>query len=645
MEKRSDPLFFGNFELDPVAYLLRRDGEVVPLSPKALDLLWMFARQPGTLLTKDDIFRAIWPDVAVTDNALTQVVSDLRQALGDAPDAPRYIQTVARRGYRFVAGVRPGSDGGQTGVRPWSDPRLTPAAQARTVIVLDFANVTGDADIAWLSAGIAETVTSGLRAMGTLRVMDRVPLLPGTHDAVAGVARARGIDFAVVGSVQRAGDRLRLAARVVDTQTREAIADGRADGALADVFALQDTLVEQLVASLPPAVAPAAPRPRRPSARETTSLVAYRALTEGRLALETLDPALVPNAIARFEEALALDPQYALAHVGLAHARFWLFQASRARNRPDRELLMAAIAHARRAVEIDAELPEAHAALALLLASADRTREAVTEGRLAVALEPGNWRHQFRLGMAAWGSERIRCLEAVLETYPRFTHACFALAMVHLARGDRAQATAVLDAGLAEGSAPPAGPVRFPANGLHWLRGLIDLSEGRIDAAIQQFDRELSSAGSRLYADEFAMDAYDGLGFARLAVADAHGAVSMFEQALARFPDHARSLVGLSQALQLSGARDRATDARRRAAAAITELQEAGRLAESALAATYLDVSEGEAARALDRLIALLEEAPPGSAGWTIPVEPFLAPLAETPRFSQVLALLARRAS
>ena len=81
-----------------------------------------------------------------------------------------------------------GSDGGQTGVRPWSDPRLTPAAQARTVIVLDFANVTGDADIAWLSAGIAETVTSGLRAMGTLRVMDRVPLLPGTHDAVAGVA-------------------------------------------------------------------------------------------------------------------------------------------------------------------------------------------------------------------------------------------------------------------------------------------------------------------------------------------------------------------------------------------------------------------------------------------------------------------------
>ena len=110
-------LRFGQFELDPTAYLLRREGTVVPLPPKALDLLWLLARQPGTLLTKDDIFRAIWPDVAVTDNALTQVVSDLRQALGETPDAPQYIQTVARRGYRFVAsvsGVRPRSDGGQT---------------------------------------------------------------------------------------------------------------------------------------------------------------------------------------------------------------------------------------------------------------------------------------------------------------------------------------------------------------------------------------------------------------------------------------------------------------------------------------------------------------------------------------------------
>jgi len=639
---------FGQFELDPTAYLLRRQGTVVPLSPKALDLLWLLARQPGTLLTKDDIFRAIWPDVAVTDNALTQVVSDLRQALGETPDAPQYIQTVARRGYRFVAsvsGVRRGSDGGQTGVKPSSDPRLTPPVTPPSVIVLDFANVTGDVETAWLSAGVAETVTSGLRALGAFRVMDRVPVPPGAHDGVDAVARARLIDLAVVGSVQRAGDRLRLAARVVDTRTREALADARADGALADVFAVQDALVEQLIARLPGGAAVASPPARRANARETSSLVAYRAVTEGRLELETLDPALVPGAIALFEQALALDPQYAVAHVGLAHARFWMFQASRAQNRPAREPLVAAIAHARRAVEIDPELAEGHAALALFLASADRPREAVTAGRVAVALEPGNWRHQFRLGLAAWGAERVGCLEAVLQTYPRFTHACFALAMVHIARGDVARAVEVLDDGLAEHATPINGPVRFPANGLHWLRGLIDLSQGRVDDAILRFDRELSSAGSRLFVDEFAMDAYDGHGFARLVAGDAAGAAGMFERALARFPDHARSLIGWAEALDRTGAVERARQARARAAAAIGELQAAGRLAEAALAAAFLDLSVGDQASALARLTDLLTDAPPGLAGWTIPIEPLLARLAPDPRFAPLLEQLRQRAA
>jgi len=105
-------LRFGPFELDAAAYLLRREGTVVPLSPKALDLLWLLARQPGTLLTKDDIFRAIWPDVAVTDNALTQVVSDLRQALGETPDARNTSRP--SRGAAIDSSL--GSDRGQTGV-------------------------------------------------------------------------------------------------------------------------------------------------------------------------------------------------------------------------------------------------------------------------------------------------------------------------------------------------------------------------------------------------------------------------------------------------------------------------------------------------------------------------------------------------
>ena len=97
---------FGPFVVDGGAYRLLRDGQNVPLSPKIIDLLLFLAARPSVLVSKDDLFRALWPDVAVTDNALTQAVSELRQALGDDPAKPTYVQTVARRGYRFIASVQ-----------------------------------------------------------------------------------------------------------------------------------------------------------------------------------------------------------------------------------------------------------------------------------------------------------------------------------------------------------------------------------------------------------------------------------------------------------------------------------------------------------------------------------------------------------
>ena len=95
---------FGPFLVDGGGYRLLRDGQNIPLSPKIIDLLLFLAARPSVLVSKDDLFRALWPDVAVTDNALTQAVSELRQALGDDPANPKFVQTVARRGYRFGRG-------------------------------------------------------------------------------------------------------------------------------------------------------------------------------------------------------------------------------------------------------------------------------------------------------------------------------------------------------------------------------------------------------------------------------------------------------------------------------------------------------------------------------------------------------------
>ena len=109
---------FGPFTLDPSAYRLVRDGEIIALSPKIIDLLLYLVARPSSLVSKDELFKALWPDVAVTDNALTQAVSELRQALGDDPSEPSYIQTVARRGYSYIAPVNPAEASGANAPQP-----------------------------------------------------------------------------------------------------------------------------------------------------------------------------------------------------------------------------------------------------------------------------------------------------------------------------------------------------------------------------------------------------------------------------------------------------------------------------------------------------------------------------------------------
>ena len=177
---------FGPFVLDTVAFRLYRAGAPVPVSPKIVDLLHYLAARPSTLVTKEELFAALWPDVAVTDNALTQAVSELRQALGDDPASPTYIQTVARRGYRFVAPVdalapvRPdaASGVGAGGTRA-----------VRVIAVTDFVNLAGDTDFAWLATGIAETVTNDLRELGghnMVRLKADTTQIVGTPASTAG---------------------------------------------------------------------------------------------------------------------------------------------------------------------------------------------------------------------------------------------------------------------------------------------------------------------------------------------------------------------------------------------------------------------------------------------------------------------------
>jgi DNA-binding winged helix-turn-helix (wHTH) protein/tetratricopeptide (TPR) repeat protein len=605
---------FGPFRLDTAAYQLSNAGTVVPAPPKVLDLLHLLLSQPATLVTKDAILDRLWSDVAVTDNAITQVVSELRQALGDDASAPSYVQTVPRRGYRFVGPVQV-MTAGEPAVPRGKDRR-------RSIAVSDFTNLSNDPDVAWLGPGIAETVSNDLRALRDLSVMDRVSHPELATFANLDAARAISLDWLVAGGYQRSGDRLRITARVIDVATGDAIAQARADGAVADAFGVQDQFVTQLLADLHVPVSEAAAA--RIGVRETSSIDAYRALTNGRIKLESLDPDQVVEAIRDFDHALTLDPRYALAYVGLAEARFWLFEKSRARNRPDRDELRMAIAHARRAVELDGGLGEAHAALALFLASAGHQRDAVDSGRRAVALEPNDWRHRFRLGVAAWGQERLACLAEAERLYPELAQTYLCTAMVHVARGHLGEARQVLERGLAIRDHGRAGGTRFPVNGLHWLLGLVLwASDDDRASARDEFQKELTAPGSALYTAEYSMNAYDALGFLALAEDRPAEADAMFQRALAAYPDHARSLIGRAQACGALKQRSQAAALLVHADRAVRELATSGREAESAMARAYWLVATGDSSAASEVLSTLLDTAPPGYAAWTLPVEPW----------------------
>ena len=631
---------FGPFVVDRAAYRVLHDGRPLNLTPKLLDLLIHLIEHAGTLVTKEALLEALWPDANVTDNALAQAVSELRQALGDDAGDPRYIKTVARRGYRFVAAVEPVAPPEEPSI---AEPAGAPADDLRSIAVLDFTNVTGDPESAWLSAGIAETVSGDLRTLGQFKVVDRWRVTEAarrTGGSLHDVAAALRVRLVVVGSFQRNGERVRITARVVDVGRGEAVADAKVDGRLDEIFDLQDQVAAQFARELgvmaPGADARSENRPRSAkAARETASLEAYRAVMEGWLRIETLDVRELPRAIADFERAVAVDARYALAWTGLATAEFASYESTRSENQPDRDLLARAVAHGRQAVQLDDSLAEAHGSLALILVSAWDTPGAITAARRAVSLEPGNWRHLFRLGHATWGEERLRAGAATLALYPDFAFTYFQSAMVHVARGHLTDAERLLRHGAAIQDRQIGRGERYPALGLHWLLGLVRLAQNDIEEALAEFERERGLAEPhRLYGREYAMHASIGRGAALLRAGRNDEAIASFHEALGWYPDHPLGHLGLA----VAGHADFA------AVDAVLAVMERAKPIEAALVRAQVLAAQGDGQAAAASAARAIKDAPPGFAGWSLLVDPLILQVPDITVFMPVFSLLTDRA-
>jgi DNA-binding winged helix-turn-helix (wHTH) protein/tetratricopeptide (TPR) repeat protein len=635
---------FGPFVADRDAYQLCEGDRPLAVTPKLLDLLFYLLEHPATLVTKEELLDGVWPDANVTDNALAQAVSELRDVLGDAPASPAYIKTIARRGYRFIAPVEPVATATAPRQAVETPAAVPSSAEGQTIAVLDFENVTRAADVAWLGAGIAETVSNDLSALGCLKVIDRWRVLQAsrvTGGELQTTAAALGASLVVTGSYQHRGPRLRITARVVDVDRSEPIADAKVDGAMDDVFGLQD----EIVASFARDLGLRRTASTRPAPRETSNLEAYRAYIEGWLTIETLDTSLTPDAMAAFERAIRVDPSYAMAYTGLANTKFLTYEMTRVSRAPDFDALGSGIAHARRAVELDDQSAEAHATLSFLLVSAFEFEEARAAAKRAATLEPDNWRHQFRLGHASWGSARQRALERALRLFPQFPYTTFELALLHTARGQFDLAERAARQGAIEQDRQSRLGRRYPAIGFHWLVGTLESAAGQYDAAIRSFDRELALTDPhKLYGPEYAAWALVGRGFAELATGRPAAALVSFRQVHQHVEGLPRAYLGEVAAARALKKRTEVDRASTELVRSCENLRRTRRAHEALFVEASRAALDGDTAAAVAHLKAALDSLPPSQPGWMTPAEPAFAPLRNTAGFGEVLARLAERA-
>jgi len=360
-------------------------------------------------------------------------------------------------------------------------------------------------------------------------------------------------------------------------------------------------------------------------------LAPHRAWIEGRAALETLEAEHIVRARGVFEGVLGSAPDQASAHVGLANACIMQFEMTRADESPDSASLAMAAQHAREACRLEPDYGEAWATLGFVLDRTGHHSDALAASRRAVTLEADNWRHHLRLGYVGWGEERLREARRTLALLPGFPLAHWLCATVHVARQAFDEAERELDAGIASQSSHEV-PLRFSGVALHWLRGLVYLARGDESRALESLERELSfEASGHLYARECCANTWYAIGALHTRKQARDAAVAAFRQALARVPKHPLARLGL-------GILERSAPMPAAAGVSAPSL-------DAALTQAALLVLSGDLQDAMRLVEHTLTAAPPGNAGWLIPVEPMLNVSLAPELWAPVLARLRSRAA
>jgi TolB-like protein/DNA-binding winged helix-turn-helix (wHTH) protein/Flp pilus assembly protein TadD len=522
-------LRFGPFEVDVSAGQLRKNGTNLHIQDKPLRLLAVLAARHGKLVSREELHKALWPAQTFVEyeDGLNTAVKKLRETLSDRPDKPQFIETVPRRGYRFIVPVEEVVEAPPAGLKTDAAPAHVPAqrrplrweillAMAILVVactyiawrhfrpkpqpvpssailaVLPFENLTGDAEEEYVSDGFTEEIITQLGRLNhdQLRVIARTSMMTykGSHKPISEISRELGVNYVLEGSIRNTNDGLRVTAQLIRADDQTHLWAHEYDRPLGDLVKVQGEVAEAVAQEIQVRLSPKVEQTLAGVARVDPEV--YSAYLKGRFFWNKRSRDDLNMAVAFFEQAVERNPNYAPAYAGLADAYnalvFYGFVSGP-------EGIPKAKAAATRAVELDGSRAEGHASLAYIYfmwewdwAAAEREFQRAIElnGNYVPAYQ---W-YALYLAAMGRGPESLVQIRQARELDPFSVIVASASGYVAYFAGQNAQAAAE-----AEGALQKEPDFMVP----HAVLGLASEAQGNYSKAILEFQKALQLSNSQ----------------------------------------------------------------------------------------------------------------------------------------------------
>jgi TolB-like protein/Tfp pilus assembly protein PilF len=470
---------FGLFEVDLRAGELRKQGVRIKLQEQPLQILAMLLEHPGQVVTREELRNKLWPaDTFVDfDHGLNKTINKLREALGDSAESPRFIETLAKRGYRFIRDLQ-GSPG-----------------QIRSLLVLPLENLSRDPEQEYFADGLTEELINKLARISALRVLSRTTAMhyKGVRKPLPEIARELQVEGVVEGTVLRSGERVRISAQLIHAPTDTHLWAESYERDLRNVLALQSEVAQAIAREVQVKLTPQ----EQAHFAEVRSVdpEAYEAYLKGRYYWNLRSGGSLAKSAECFQQAIEKDPGYAAAYAGLADCVssagwFGFLSPSEGCGKGKRLALKAleldpglAEAHCslgwatvhydydfltaereyQRSIELNPSYATAHQWYGLLLSAVGRFEQACNEVEHAIHLDPPSAIITASLGWVYWISRQyerqFEQLNKTLELDPNFIAAYWGLGLVHLAHSKFEEAIAKMQKAVevSRGSSLPIG--------------------------------------------------------------------------------------------------------------------------------------------------------------------------------------------